>query len=569
MVAFAEKGMSVVVLMILIGALTLSQPTFARARFQMGQTRAVVMAPTGMVATSQPLAVQVGLEILQRGGNAIDAAVAANAALGLMEPQSCGIGGDLFVIYWDNATRKLYGLNASGRSPRGLSIEKFNELGYHDTIPEQDPLAWSVPGCVDGWDLLLRRFGSMGLAAVLAPAIRYAEQGFPVNNWAADPDGEMARRAGFRQTYLPHGRNLQNGEVFKNPDLARTYRLIAENGRNVFYEGEIAEDIAAYSKRVGGFITMKDLRDHASEWVEPLSTNYRGYDVWELPPNGQGIAVLQMLNILEGFNLRDMGHNSAPYLHLLIEAKKLAFADRARFYADMEFSDVPVEGLISKRYAAQRRASISMGKAAIDDPYGSPPDHGETVYLTVTDRDRNMVSLIQSVYWIWGSGFVPDGLGFVLQNRGALFSLDQEHPNRFEPHKRPFHTIIPAFVTRNGKPWFCFGVMGGAMQPQGQVQVLCNIIDFGMNIQEAGDAPRFRHMGSSQPTGVRMEGGGRVALEFGIDPDVQRELHQKGHQLVSPIGVFFGGYQGIMLDPESGMLQGASDPRRDGCAFGY
>jgi gamma-glutamyltranspeptidase/glutathione hydrolase len=554
---------------VLVAVLNLAQTTSAQARFQMGPTRAVVMAPTGMVATSHPLAVQVGLEILQKGGNAIDAAVATSAALGLMEPQSCGIGGDLFVIYWDNASRKLYGLNASGRSPYGLSIEKLRALGYHETIPEQDPLAWSVPGCVDGWGMLLKRFGSMGLAEVLVPAIRYAEDGFPVNNWAADPESEIAQRAEFRRTYLPRGRELRNGEVFKNPDLARSYRLIAEKGRNAFYEGRIAREIVAYSKRLGGFITMKDLADHTSEWVEPVSTNYRGYDVWELPPNGQGIAVLQMLNILEGFDLKAMGHNSAQCLHLLIEAKKLAFADRARFYADMDFSDVPLEGLISKRYAAERRALIKTGTAALDDPYGSPPGHGETIYLTVTDKERNMVSFIQSVYWVWGSGLVPDDLGFVLQNRGALFALDQEHPNRFEPHKRPFHTIIPAFVTRNGNPWFCFGVMGGAMQPQGQVQVLCNIIDFGMNIQAAGDAPRFRHMGSSQPTGVKMEGGGRVALEFGIDPDVRRELHQKGHTLVSPLGVFFGGYQGIMLDPESGMLHGASDPRRDGCAFGY
>jgi gamma-glutamyltranspeptidase/glutathione hydrolase len=486
-----------------------------------------------------------------------------------MEPQSCGIGGDLFVIYWDHASQRLYGLNASGRSPYELSIEKLRERGCRDTIPEQDPLAWSVPGCVDGWDALLKRFGNMSLAEVLAPAIRYAEKGFPVNNWAADPESEIAQHAEFRQTYLPRGRKIRDGEMFRNPNLARTYRLIGEQGRDAFYEGGIARAIVAYSNRTGGFFSMKDLRDHASEWVDPVSTNYRGYEVWELPPNGQGIAVLQMLNILEGYDLKAMGHNSASYLHLLIEAKKLAFADRARFYADMDFSDVPLGGLISKKYAAERRALIKMDKAAMDDPHGSPPEHGETVYLTVTDKDRNMVSFIQSVYWVWGSGFVPGDLGFVLQNRGALFALDDGHPNRFEPHKRPFHTIIPAFVTRKGEPWFCFGVMGGAMQPQGQVQVLCNIIDFGMNIQEAGDAPRFRHMGSSQPTGVKMKGGGRVALEFGIDPDVQHKLHQKGHKLVSPLGVFFGGYQGILLHPESGMLLGASDPRRDGCAFGY
>jgi len=314
---------------------------------------------------------------------------------------------------------------------------------------------------------------------------------------------------------------------------------------------------------------MRDFEEHVGEWVEPVSTNYRGYDVWELPPNGQGIAVLQILNILEGYDLARLGHNSAEYIHLFIEAKKLAYADRARHYTDMDFYKTPVDWLISKSYAEQRRSLIDPRRAASTDTPGEPPGHGDTIYLTVADRDRNMVSLIQSIFWGFGSGHVPGDLGFCLQNRGALFALDPDHPNRLEPHKRPFHTIIPAFVTKGGKPWLAFGVMGGDMQPQGQVQVLCNIIDFGMNIQEAGDAPRVRHMGSSQPTGTKMQDGGLVALEVGISPEVQRRLVQMGHRLQVPFSTFFGGYQAIMLDPETGMYLGASDPRRAGCVFGY
>jgi len=537
------------------------------ARYIMGPTRAVVMAPNGMVATSQPLAVAAGIEILRKGGNAIDAAIAASAVIGLCEPQSCGIGGDLFVLYWDNATGKLYGLNASGRSPYQLSIEKVRARGY-EMSPGKDPLSWSVPGCVDGWDMLRKRFGTMSFKELLAPAIEYAEKGFPVSGWPI-PDSLDTRHPEFRATYMPEGKPLVDGDVFTNPNLARTYRLIAEKGRDAFYRGEIAEKIVAYSKRVGGFFSMRDFEDHKGEWVEPVSTNYRGYDVWELPPNGQGIAVLEMLNILEGYDIASMGHNSAQYLHLLIEAKKLAFADRARYYADPDFYKTPVEWLISKEYAAQRRALINPKRASKTDPPGKLPPHGETIYLTVADKDRNMVSFIQSIYWHFGSGYVPDDLGFILQNRGALFALDPEHPNRLEPHKRPFHTIIPGFVTKDGRPWLSFGVMGGPMQPQGQVQVLCNIIDFGMNIQEAGDAPRIRHLGSSQPTGTRMVEGGTVSLEFGIDPAVQHELYLMGHRLHPAFETYYGGYQAIMLDPETNMLHGASDPRKPGCAFGY
>ena len=537
------------------------------ARYQMGPTRYIVRAPNGMVATSQPLAVEVGLEILKKGGNAVDAAIAANAAIGLTEPQSCGIGGDLFVIYWDNATKKLYGLNASGRSPYEISIDKVKGRG--DTlIPVQDPLAWSVPGCVDGWDMLLKRFGTLPLKELLAPSIEYAESGFPVSAWSR-PTPAMLERKEFRDTYLIDGKVPVDGDLFRNPNLARTYRLIAEGGRDAYYKGEIARKIVAYSQRGGGFFSLRDFAEHQGEWVEPVSTSYRGYEVWELPPNGQGIAALEMLNILEGYDIAALGHNSAEYLHLFLEAKKLAYADRARFYADPDFYKTPVKWLISKEYAARQRKLIDPDHARLVDAPPEPLPKGDTIYMTVADKDRNMISFIQSNYNAYGSGYVPDDLGFALQNRGALFALDPGHPNRLEPHKRPFHTIIPAFVTRQGKPWLSFGVMGGDMQPQGHVQVLCNLIDFGMDLQEAGDAPRVHHLGTSEPTGTKMTGGGDVALETGIDPEVQRSLVLKGHHLISPYTTSFGGYQAILLDPENNMLFGASDPRKAGCAFGY
>ncbi|MBW7997133.1 MAG: gamma-glutamyltransferase [Candidatus Glassbacteria bacterium] len=545
-----------------------AQQDFPSARFISGPTRSIVSAPNGIVATSQPLAVQVGLEILKRGGNAIDAAVAANAMIGLSEPQSCGIGGDLFVIYWDNATQKLYGLNASGRSPYEISMEKVRQAGF-EILPTHHPYSWSVPGCVDGWAMLLERFGTMSLKELLEPSIRYAEQGVPLRGWV-HPDTTYTRHAEFRERFMRDGQPYANGDMFRNPALAATYRLIAEGGRDAFYKGEIARRIVEFSRRKGGLFSMKDFADHRGEWVEPVSTNYRGYDVWELPPNGQGIATLQILNILEGYDIASLGHNSADYIHLFVEAKKLAFADRARFYTDMDFHEVPVKGLISDEYAAERRKLIDPRKASVDDPYGEPPRHGDTIYMTVADKDHNMISFIQSVYWGFGSGYIPGDLGFALQNRGALFAMEDDHPNRLEPHKRPFHTIIPSFVTRDGKPWLSFGVMGGDMQPQGQVQVLVNIIDFGMDIQQAGDAPRVRHSGSSQPTGARMVKGGLLAAELGIDPAVVRELQSRGHN-IHPAGYlnFFGGYQAIMLDEESGMYHGASDPRRAGCAFGY
>jgi gamma-glutamyltranspeptidase/glutathione hydrolase len=536
------------------------------------QSRSVVLARHGIVATSHPLAAQTGLDVLKRGGNAADAAVAASAMMGLVEPMSCGIGGDVFVIYWDAKTRKLYGLNGSGRSPYNLTRKVFEEKGL-DSIPTQGPLCWSVPGCVHGWETLLDRFGTRDFSELLAPAIETAEEGFPVteiiaHSWNSAAKS-LAEHPGSAATYLPGGRAPKFGEVFQNKNLARTYRLIAKQGAAAFYEGEIAEKIVAYSKEQGGYFTMRDFADHTSDWVEPVSTSYRGYDVWELPPNGQGIAALQMLNLLEAYDLASLGSANPEYLHLLIEAKKLAFADRAKFYADPAFNRLPTEELISKPYAAERRKRIDRNRAATDVPAGDPKlAHGDTIYLTVVDKDRNCCSFIQSNYHGFGSKMTPGDLGFVLQNRGALFALDETHLNRLEPHKRPFHTIIPAMVTKEGRPWFCFGVMGGDMQPQGHVQVLVNLIDFGMNVQQAGDAPRVRHLGSAQPTGKKADGAGTVHAESGISEEAVEALRAKGHTVKRSKGDF-GGYQGILIDREAGVLHGASEPRKDGQAVGY
>jgi len=537
-------------------------------------SRSEVVALNGIVATSQPLAAEVGLDVLKAGGNAIDAAIAANAMLGLVEPMSCGIGGDLFVIVWDAKSQRLYGLNASGRSPYAMSAELLRQRGL-SAIPGSGPLAWSVPGCVDGWDQLLKRFGPGGkLADLLAPAIHYAESGFAVTQiigagWqgAATAIKEHPSMA----VYLAHGRAPQGGDVFRNPDLARTYRLLAGGGRDAFYRGEIARRIVAYSQQAGGLFTMRDFEDHTSTWVDPVSTTYRGYAVWEMPPNGQGIAVLEMLNLLEGFDLKSLGHNSAPHLHLFVEAKKLAYADRARFCADPEMAEVPVAQLISKEYAARQRARIDPEHAAQVVPPGDPSAIAadDTIYLTVVDKDRNAVSFIQSNCASFGSKEVPDHLGFVLQNRGHSLSMDPAHPNFVRPHKRPFHTIIPGFVTKDGKPFFSFGVMGGDMQPQGQVQVLCNLIDFGMNVQEAGDAARCRHSGSPSPTGGEMTTGGEVGVESGIGLEVRTALTAMGHKVVAEGGSGVGGYQGILIDPETGVLHGATEARKDACAAGY
>lgn len=535
-------------------------------------TRSEVIARNGMAATSQPLATQVAIDILKQGGTAVDAAIAANAMLGLVEPTANGMGGDLFAIVWDAKTQRLYGLNASGRSPYGLTLQKFKELGL-TSIPVFGPLPVTVPGCVDGWFELHKRFGRLPMSTILWPATDYARKGFPVTEVIAyywdRAERILKEQPNYAGTFLPGGQAPKKGDVFKNPDLAHTLEIIARDGRDAFYRGELTDIMVSFCERVGCYLRERDFADHTSTWVEPVSANYRGYDVWELPPNGQGIAVLQILNLIEPYDLKAMGHNSAEYLHLLIEAKKIAFEDRARFYADMDFVDVPVATLISKQYAAKRRALLDPHRASRELAPGDPRlMHDDTIYLTVADKDRNMVSLIQSNYRGFGSGLVPDGLGFGFQDRGELFTLKEGHPNVYEPHKRPFHTIIPAFVTRDGKPWLSFGVMGGAMQPQGHVQILCNLIDFGMNLQEAGDAARFRHSGSSQPTGERMTGGGWVALESGISPKARRDLAQLGHQIRFVSGGF-GGYQAIMYDAQRDVYIGASESRKDGQAAGY
>jgi gamma-glutamyltranspeptidase/glutathione hydrolase len=547
-----------------------SSKRYDPAPFRSG--RSVVIAPHGMVATSQPLAAQVGLDILRKGGNATDAAVATSAAMGLMQPMSCGIGGDLYAIVWDAKTQKLYGLNASGRSPYAATREFFKGKGYKQ-IPTTGPLSWSVPGCVDGWTELSKRFGVMKLADVLAPSIAYADNGFPVAPITAgywQGSNKKKSDADFARVYLPGGRSPKAGEVFKNPALAASYRDIAKAGRDGFYKGRIAKELVTFSKARGGLFALKDFTDHTSTWVEPVSTSYRGYQVWEIPPPGQGIAVLQMLNILEGYDLKKMGPNSADYWHVMIEAKKLAYADRARYYADPEFAKLPTLELISKPYADKRRKLIDMPRAMLDMPAGDPKlGVSDTIYLTVVDKDRNCVSLIQSNYMNFGSGLAPGELGFALQNRGTLFALDEKHLNRLEPHRRPFHTIIPALVTKNDKPWFVFGVMGGDMQPQGQVQVLVNMIDFGMNVQEAGEAPRIEHVGSATPTGKPADSkGGSLKAEPGIAAAVRTELERRGHRL-TVVPKNGGGYQGILIDPKTNMLHGGSEYRQDGCAVGY
>ncbi|SDR93697.1 gamma-glutamyltransferase [Opitutus sp. GAS368] len=543
-------------------------------------TRSPVLGAHGMVCTSHPLATQAGLDILKAGGSAIDAAIAANAALGLMEPVSNGVGGDLFAIVWDAKTGKLYGLNASGRSPLGLSYEQMKaELAKTATpshIPPRGFLPISVPGAVDGWFALHGKFGRLPMKDILAPAIRYATEGFPVTQYIAYLWGIGVRNAkadrfpgAFLDVYAPGGQAPREGEIFRNPALAHTLGLIAIQGRDAFYKGEIADQIDAFMRANGGFLRKVDFEKNAPTWVEPVSVNYRGYDVYELPPNSQGIAALQMLNILEGYDLAKMGYNSPDALHVLIEAKKLAFEDRAKFYADPGFAKIPLPGLLSKEYAAGRRKLINLARAARTYDAGNPAlKDGDTIYLCTADAEGNMVSLIQSNYRGMGSGITVPGLGFTLQDRGEMFTFEPGHANVYAPGKRPFQTIIPGFVMKDGQPWEAFGVMGGAMQPQGHVQVLVNQIDFGMNVQEAGDAARWQHEGSSEPTGEKMTDGGTVQVESGIPYASTRALAQRGHVIVGGIGAF-GGYQAIRWDPVNKVYWGASESRKDGQAAGY
>jgi len=536
-------------------------------------TRSVVMAQHGMACTSHPLATQAAIDILRKGGTAVDAAIAANAVLGVVEPEMNGIGGDLFAIVYDAATHKLYGLNASGRSPYSLTPDEFKKRGL-SYIPAVGPLPVSTPGCVDGWFELNKKFGKLPMNQILSAAIQYARNGFPVADEAAYYWKTLNKQKGsfpnISEVYLPGGKAPGIGDVFRNPQLAATLEKIAIGGRDVFYKGEIAHAIDAFMKKNGGFLSYKDLAEHVSNWVEPVSTTYRGYRVWELPPNGQGIAVLQMLNILEGYDFSKIAFGSAEHIHLFVEAKKLAFEDRAKYYADQDFAKVPVDKLISKPYADERRKLISMDHASTDFSAGDGLlEKGETIYLTVADEAGNMVSLIQSNFQAFGSGMVPDGLGFVLQDRGQLFNLQEGHNNTYAPHKRPFHTIIPAFVTKDDKPYMSFGVMGGSFQPLGQVQILMNMIDFGMNIQEAGDAPRIDHQGSSDPRGNKSEGIGQIELESGYSFESIRTLMEMGYKVSYQIPGSYGGYQGIRYDPVSKVYFGASDPRKDGMAAGY
>ncbi|PYL82596.1 MAG: gamma-glutamyltransferase [Verrucomicrobia bacterium] len=594
-----------VLCLLVVGCFGISLAQIDRITGKPFATRSEVLARHGMVCTSVPAATQVGLDILKRGGSAVDAAIAANATLGLMEPVSNGIGGDLFAIVYRAKENKLYGINGSGRSPLSLSYEQMKvELDklHRKTIPPRGMLPISVPGTVDAWSELHKKFGKLKLSDDLAPAAKYADEGFPVTEliafyWHFGPELYKDLPGAFLETYTldGKGRTPAKGDIFKNPALAKTLRVIGEKGRDAFYKGEIADKIDNFMQENGGFLRKADFEQHTSTWIDPVSTNYRGYDVFELPPNGQGIATLQILNILEGFDLRSMGRNSAETLHVMIEAKKIAWADRAKFYADSEFVKIPLAGLLSKDYATERRKLIDPNRAAKAVEAGAPPanaqlsqptrlslpdpaatpkrspvDDGDTIYMCTADDEGNMVSLIQSNYRGMGSGIVVPGLGFMFQDRGELFSMEPDHANVYAPGKRPFHTIIPGFVMKDGKPWEAFGVMGGGMQPQGHVQVLTNEIDFGLNVQEAGDASRWQHEGDNEPTGEKMTSGGYVEVESGIPYEIVRELEKRGHDVRFDVGGY-GGYQAIKVEMHDGqrVYVAASESRKDGQAAGY
>jgi len=534
-------------------------------------TRSVVLARNGIVATSQPLASAAGLRVLQQGGNAIDAAVTAAAVLSVVEPTMNGVGGDLFAIVYDAKTKTVRGLNASGRAAAAATPDEFRRRKLDD-IPYRGVLSVSVPGVVDGWQELLSKHGTIPLARAIEPAISYARDGFAVSEiiaaqWKAE-EKTLSQDPAAAATFLPSGRAPATGEVFSNPKLASTLEEIARGGRDAFYRGPIAQAIAADMKKRGGLLTVADLAAHRSNWIAPISTSYRGYEVLELPPNTQGVVALEMLNILEGFDVKALGHNSAAYLHLLVEAKRIAFADRAAWLGD--FDAVPsnvLSRLKSKEYAAERRREIDPGRAAssykpltlASGPLAAqelPAAKGDTIYLTAADREGNVVSLIQSIYENFGAGIVAGDTGIALHNRGSLFSLQAGHPNLLAPGKRPFHTLVPAMVLKDNRPWLSFGVMGGDMQPQGHVQVLLNLIDFGMNVQEAGEAARFRHSAAG------------LALESAISAEARAGLEARGHSVITSIGAF-GGFQGILFDLKSGVMMGGSDPRKDGQAVGY
>jgi gamma-glutamyltranspeptidase/glutathione hydrolase len=540
-------------------------------------SRSAAWGMHGAAATAHPLASLAALDMLRLGGSAVDAAIAANAVLGLVEPIACGIGGDCFVMLWNPKTRKVEGLNGSGRSPRGLGLETVRSRAKNGLIPSHGAISVSVPGAVDAWWVLHRRYGKLPWKDLFAPAIAYAEQGHPIAQNVAyyldrslanftRPDSGIEEVENFKKVWAPTGAAPKEGEVFKNPALGRTYRLIAQHGREGFYDGEVAATIEAYFKRIGGWMTKADLADHHARWDPPHKVNYRGVDVWGLSPNSQGLATLQMLNIMETFDLKAMGFQSAAAIHHGVEAKRLAFEDRAKFYADPDFFKVPTEWLLSKEYARERAKLISPGKILTPVFPGQAPSRGDTTYFTTADKDGMMVSIIQSNYRGMGSGLSPDGLGFMLQNRGELFALTDGHANIYAPGKRPFQTIIPGFATKGKDPWLSFGVMGGDMQPQGQAQIISNMVDFGLGVQEAGDSPRWHHGGSSEPTGEAQQGIGVLNLESGVPEATRAALAAIGWNMAPDRGGY-GGYQAIERWP--GRYAAATEMRKDGVALAY
>jgi gamma-glutamyltranspeptidase / glutathione hydrolase len=534
-------------------------------------TRSVAVARNGMIATSQALASAAGLKVLQDGGNAVDAAITAAGVLAVVEPTMNGIGGDLFAIVYDAKTKKLHAIDASGRSAHTATPEAFARRGV-EQMPGNGVLSVNVPGVVEGWSQLLQRFGTIPMAKALQPAIRYARDGFPVQEILADDWNDSTKKLqqdpAAAATFLPNGRAPKMGEIFQNPRLAKTLELIAAGGRDAFYKGPIARALVADMRARNGLLDERDFTTHTADWVETLSTNYRGYDVHEMPPSTQGFVALEMLNILEGFDIKAMGHNTAEYLHHVTEAKKISFADRAAYLADRGAmpNDI-MKTLLSKDHAAMRRKEIDPQKTGTYKPASlggttsavvdfSGVDHGDTIYMTAADGQGNMISLIQSLFASFGSGIVAGETGIALHNRGSGFTLQAGHPNRIGPHKRPLHTLVPAMILKDGKPWVSFGVMGGDNQAQAHAQVVMNLVDFGMHIQDAGEAARMRH------------GGGELSLESGIGPEVRKALEARGHKTRDGRGAM-GGFQGILIDPRSGVLMGGSDPRKDGLAIGW
>lgn len=531
----------------------------------------------GAAATAHPLATLAALDILKAGGSAVDAAIAANAVLGYGEPIACGIGGDAFCLLWDPKAAKVVGLNGSGRSPKALSLAEVRRRATaKGTIPSHGAISVSVPGCVDAWWSLHQRYGKLPWKALFEPAIRHADEGAPIvqntafylesSNRIFSNSKTIEEIDNFRKVWVADGRTPREGEVFRNPALARTYRQIAEGGGRAFYEGEIAEAIERYFKRIGGWMTRADLAAHRTEWVEPRSVDYRGVDVWGLPPNSQGFVTLQMLAIMSQFDIKGMGFQSAAAIHHAVEAKRLAFEDRARFYADPAFYRQPSDWLLSREYAAERARLIRPDRITPRVYPGEAPSRGDTTYLTTADRDGMMVSLIQSNYRGMGSGLMPDGLGFMFQNRGELFALADGHPNVYAPGKRPFQTIIPGFATQKGQPLLSFGVMGGDMQPQGQSQIISNLVDFGLGLQEAGDSPRWHHDGGKEPTGEDLGAIGELNLESGVPAETQAALARIGWTL-KPAPGGYGGYQAIRQWP--GRYEAATEMRKDGVALAY